>query len=409
MANINIDLTNIKKVISPHFYPLLNNTNRIVVLRGGSSSGKSRFLVQMFIIRLLSRDKYNILCLRKFGSTLRTSTFAEFTKVISDWNLNQLFKINKSILSIECINGNKVIFMGVDNPEKLKSISGITNVFMEECTEFNQQDFEQITLRLRGRNKYKYQFYLAFNPVSSQSWVKKYFYDRTNADTYLDISTYKDNPFLDKDTIRNFDNLKETNLMWYQIYCLAEWGTTGEQVYNNYEVKDIKYKDEDFNLIYYGLDFGYHDPCTLVKIGFKDDVIYILDEIYQSKITNNQFIDLCTEKVDTNSYYSMIGDSAEPDRIEEFKRSRFKRIKSAKKGPGSIKYGIDWIKTKKIIIDPNCKNFIKEIQTYCYIKNKDGAVTDTPASGYDHILDAMRYSLEPLITKKEGLKILTWE
>lgn len=194
------------------------------------------------------------------------------------------------------------------------------------------------------------------------------------------------------------EDLKNQDETYYKIYALGEWGVLGNLVYTNYVVEDIPLDESRYSSIYYGLDFGYNDPSALLKIGWKDNEIYVLDEIYERHLTNTDLIELCKKKIDKK--HMIIADSAEPDRIEEFKKAGF-RIQACTKGKDSVRFGIDWIKRHKIRIHPNCVNTIKEIQTYKYREDKDGNVLDEPVDFNNHAMDALRYATEPLRNIKE--------
>lgn len=389
MKNISIDLSNFLELTNDVFHPILISNKRYNVIRGGSASGKSRFVVQMLITRLLTRRNYKVLALRKFASTLRTSNFDEFTKVISDWGLEKLFTINKSLLSIVCINGNTVLFKGLDDPEKIKSISGINDIWMEEASEFNQEDFEQLDLRLRGINIYQYQMFLTFNPVSAENWLKKYFYDtpapQISKNLLLSFSTYLNNKFIDDEYKETLEKNKYTNPAYYDIYCLGKWGTHGKQIYTNWEVKDFSLDDKFFNQIYFGVDFGYNDPTALLKIGYKDQEIYIMGEIYRKGLITSDLITLAKNTFPSISNYFLYADSAEPDRINEIKKA-LPKVQAAHKSPNYKKAAIDFIKSKKIYVHPTCTEFIKEIRNYCYQKIKGTETyTDNPQEFGDHL------------------------
>ena len=187
--------------------------------------------------------------------------------------------------------------------------------------------------------------------------------------------------------------LKEQDYIYYQIYALGEWGVLGNLVFANYVVEEIPTDESMYSSIFQGLDFGFNDPSAFVKVGLKDDELYILEELYERGLTNNELIPRVQRKA--NGRVMMIADSSEPDRIKEFKQAGFK-VRGADKGQGSVKAGLDWAKRKRIHIHPGCYNFIKEIQGYKYREDKDGNVFDEPVDIDNHLMDAFRYAIEPL-------------
>jgi phage terminase large subunit len=392
-----IDLTNLPQHMNLHFLPIYKSDYRYNVLLGGSGSGKSRFLIQLFIIRLLIRKKYKLLALRKFGVTIKNSTFQEFKTTIIDWGFEKHFNFNKSDSSITCLlNGNMVIMTGLDNQEKIKSISGITDIFMEEASEFYQEDFEQLDLRLRGINNYKYQMFLAFNPISDSHWIKHYFFDKKVEDCLINRSTYLNNRFIDSNYVNALERLKETNYKYYQVYCLGEWGQTGRLVYNNWEVKDFNTDYKNFNKIYCGVDWGFNDPLCLLEIGWKDQEIYVTKEFYKEEIITSDFINYLNTTDYKKNRILLFGDSAEKDRIAEVRRAGY-NMDPCNKGQNYKIQAIDWVKSHKIYIHPLCREFIREIQNYSYKKYKDQEkYYDEPIEINDHLLDCLIYSTNDL-------------
>lgn len=395
---INIDLSALPELTNDIYYPLYKDTSRYLVLYGGAGSGKSVFAAQKILVRLLTEKPHRFLVVRKVAKTLRYSVFSLFQDMISQWNLTPIFKVNKSDMTITCINGNQIIFAGLDDVEKLKSIAGITGIWIEEASELEQKDFQQLDLRLRGPTQHYKQIILTFNPISALHWLKKVFFDFKKDNATVVKSTYLDNKFIDPEYVKVLEDLKNQDVTYYKIYALGEWGVLGNLVYTNYVIEDIPTDESRYSSIYYGLDFGYNDPAALLKIGWKDNEIYILDEIYERHLTNTQLIELCKNKV--SKRYMITADSAEPDRIEEFRKAGF-RIQACTKGKDSVNFGIDWVKRHKIHIHPSCINTIKEIQTYKYREDKEGNVLDEPVDMNNHAMDAMRYALQPLMSRNE--------
>ena len=378
-----------RKIFNSVYLPYLDNKKRYEIIYGGAGSGKSVFVAQKKVLQHLD-GKHKTLVVRKVARTSRNSTFSLIKDIISEWNCNNLFKINKSDMEIINLkNGNQFIFSGLDDVEKLKSITGITDIWVEEASEITQEDFQQLDLRMRGKTRQTKQITMTFNPISALSWIKGYFFDVKRDDTTILKTTYKDNKFIDKEYINVLEGLKEQDHVYYQIYALGEWGVLGNLVFTNYVVEDIP---TEYKTIYQGLDFGFNDPSAFIKIGLKDDELYVFDELYVRGLTNNELIPLVREKADRSP---IIADSSEPDRIKEFKQNGL-NVRAAEKGPGSIKAGLDWAKRKRIHIHPDCTNFIKEIQGYKYREDKDGNVYDEPVDMNNHLMDALRYALEPL-------------
>lgn len=227
---------------NPLFRPYLtDNTHRYLILYGGAGSGKSVFAVQRFLYRLLTLPLCNILVVRAVAATNRDSTYALFRQVISKWGLSELFSCKDSDLRISCANGNSVIFKGLDDTEKLKSITfpkgELTDIWIEEASEILEEDFNQLDVRLRGKGAHK-QMVLTFNPVSVLHWLKLRFFDRQDPRALVLKSTYKDNQFLDEDYKRTLEGYKDTDPYYYSVYCLGEWGVLGQTIFDAQKVSE---------------------------------------------------------------------------------------------------------------------------------------------------------------------------
>ena len=230
--DINIKIS--KKVFNDVYLPYLENDDRYLVFYGGGSSGKSYFIAQRWIYKLIHPSRCNLLVVRQTGDTNRRSTFPLLKQVISNWNLAKHFKVNESDMRIKCLlTGNEVAFAGLDDVEKIKSITfengELTHIWVEEATETQEADINQLKVRLRG-GKSKKQIVLSFNPINIQHWIKKHFIDSKLATVCF--STYKDNKFLTDDDRKALEDLKYTDEYTYEVYCLGKWGILGKTVFS---------------------------------------------------------------------------------------------------------------------------------------------------------------------------------
>lgn len=229
--NVNID----KSVFNDVYLPYLEDyDSRYMVFYGGGSSGKSFFITQRYVYKLLKK-KMNLMVVRQTGDTNRNSTFALFVQVIQLWHLESLFDISESNLRIRCKNGNEVIFKGLDDVEKVKSTtfkSGeLTDIWVEEATECQEADINQLKVRLRG-GKSKKQMILSFNPINVSHWIKRHFVDGEVAKATVCFSTYKDNKFLSQEDKEALEAFKDIDPYYYDVYCLGKWGTIGKSFFN---------------------------------------------------------------------------------------------------------------------------------------------------------------------------------
>ena len=232
MSNVNIRIS--KKVFNSVYVPYLNNEDRYLIFYGGGSSGKSYYIAQRYVYKLISPKKCNLLVVRQTGDTNRKSTFPLIKQVLSNWNVAEHFKVNESDMRIVCkLTGNEVAFAGLDDVEKIKSITfangELTDIWVEEATECQEQDINQLKVRLRG-GKSKKQMVLSFNPINIQHWIKKHFIDSGLATVCF--STYKDNKFLTDDDRKALEDLQYTDEYTYEVYCLGKWGIIGKTVFD---------------------------------------------------------------------------------------------------------------------------------------------------------------------------------
>ena len=230
--DVNIKIS--KKVFNDVYLPYLDNDDRYLVFYGGGSSGKSYFIGERVVYRQITPRRCNLLVVRQTADTNRRSTFPLLKQVIRNWNLSEHFKINESDMRIKCLlTGNEIAFAGLDDVEKIKSITfengELTDIWVEEATECQEADINQLKVRLRG-GKSKKQMVLSFNPINIQHWIKKHFIDSGLATVCF--STYKDNKFLTDDDRKALEDLKEVDEYTYEVYCLGKWGILGKTVFD---------------------------------------------------------------------------------------------------------------------------------------------------------------------------------
>ena len=385
--------------IAKVYKSFLDSKNRYAILYGGAGSGKSVVTAQKILIRLMSEEEHKFLVVRKVARTLRESVFALFKELISKLELDNEFKINESNMSIEYLpNKNKIVFFGLDNPEKIKSIAGITGIWIEEATELKKEDLDQLDLRLRGPTKNYKQIIITFNPVSAQHWIKKYFFDEKVEDTFILKTTYLDNPFIDEEYKKTFERLKKQNPDYYKIYALGNWGTLKGLIYPDYEIVDEmpKYFEKE----YIGIDFGYNHPFAIVHVRIEKNNLYVDEVFYKREWENPRVVEWAKENAPWMKKIQIYADSARPDLISEWRVTGF-RIEKANK---SVFEGINTVKSFNIHITRRSVNVLKEIELYAWKVDKDGNSLDEPVKLNDDAMDAIRYALTPYIAKKGSAK-----
>jgi phage terminase large subunit len=421
MPKISIDFSQFYSLMNKAFWEFFTDRNRVRISFGGSGSGKSVQAFQEIIYKVLVEPGHNYLICRKVAATNRVSTYALLQQLISQMNLTEIFSVNKTDQSFTVkSSGYMIILKGLDDVEKVKSLTfpkGIlTDIVIEEASEINQSDFNQLNARLRGvrvgeQKDVPFQITMLLNPININHWIYTEFFQKKSYQKTFPVTilktTYKDNKFIDEDYKAVLEGYKEIDEQFYRVYCLGEWGSYGNVIFNNYSFEPINYVDEDFDSVYPGADFGFIHPSVIVKTGFKDEVMYSYSELCVFEKTNKEFIDLNNEFNILQKGKQCIGDSAEPDRIKEWVQAGYGMI-GAKKGKGSVSRGIDFIKSQRWIIDPDkCPRLAQEVQQYHWKKGKNDEILDEPVDLFDDAIKATMYGLEPLSGMKSAPLVLS--
>lgn len=403
---IKIKIKNPSRVFNKHIYDKLTDYSTFTEIHyGGASSGKSHGVIQKVVFKSLQAWKYSrkVLFLRKVGSSVYDSIFEDVKQCLEAWGLLGACKVNNSAYRIELPNGAQFIFKGLDNPEKIKSIKGISDVVMEEASEFTLDDYTQLTLRLRDKKHPNKQIYLMFNPVSKVNWVYNAFFVKKPKNTVIYQTTYKDNRFLDEVTKENIEELADRNEAYYKIYALGEFATLGKLVFPKYKKQllnkeELKHIPSDF-----GLDYGFiNDPSAFmhVKIDEENKRLYILEEYVKKGLTNDKI----AEAIKALGYSKEIirADSAEKKSNQELRNLDIPRVIDVIKGPGSVMQGIQYILQYEIIVDERCVKTIEELENYTWKKDKaTNEYINEPVDSYNHCLDAVRYAVQDRIFQKK--------
>lgn len=391
----------LSKWILPVYWPYVRDyTTRFNVYYGGAGSGKSHFVAQKIILKGL-QYKRKILVIRKVGSTVKDSVWAMFLKLLYQMPVTIKY-MNKSEYTIELINGTIILFKGFDDPEKIKSIEGITDIVVEEASELTEDDFDQLNLRLRADSG-MLQIHLMFNPVSKANWVyKRFFENGTPEDTVIIHTTYKDNPHLPKEYIDSLLRLERTNPAYFKIYVLGDFATLDKLVFPVKAVKLISQEDVKDLLFWIGMDFGYTNDPTAITWGYCDPnnlKLYITGEYNRKGMTNDVIATTITDLGFAKE--RIIADAAEPKSIAELRRLGLNRIVGAVKGPDSVKNGIDRLQRYDIIIDERCTNTIEEFDNYTWKKDKKtGEYINEPVDLFNHHIDSIRYGTQNVMKKR---------
>ena len=404
-----LDFHRLPEIINPAYYSLLWDHKRYNVLYGGAGSGKSVFASQRDVYRMAAEPGHNYLGVRKIDKANRDSIFAQMCQTINAWGLHDQFHVTVQPLSITCKhNGNQMLFRGLDDPEKLKSITflrgPLTDIRVEEASEITPDDDRQLRLRMRGLAAMPKQITYTFNPIDAQHWLKGRFFDKPLAADRATVlkTTYKDNAWLSAEDKTEIEALKDEDLTYYRIYALGEWGVIGNVVFSNFVIEDFTYDIGDFDAVYQGQDYGFNHPFAFELVGMKDNELYIFDEVYRRQRTNTELISDTTTYLDGRKIIERVkhgtttGDSAEPDRIKEWNQAGY-RVIGSRKGPGSERFGIDFLKHHRMHIHRSrCPGIAAEIPIFKYREDKNGNVLEEFVDFKNDGIAAVRYATESI-------------
>lgn len=393
-----------KKGMLPCYLPYIRDYGtRVNVFYGGAGSGKSYFVMQKIILKALDSQR-KVLIVRKVGATLKESVWSLTLELIHTGGLTPTVKqINKSDLTIEFLNGSVLLFKGLDDSEKIKSINGITDIVIEEATEITLDDFTQLNLRLRSKKPYN-QIHLMFNPVSKANWVYKYFFETKPDNCVIVQTTYRDNPHLPKEYVDSLHALENKNPAYYKIYVRGEFATLDKLVFPVIQKRIISEDELTDAWFWVGMDFGYTNDPTAITWGYYNPIqndLYITGEYDKIGMTNDVIAETLVSL--GLSKERIVADSAEPKSITELRNLGIKRIIASVKGADSVKNGIDRMQRCNIIIDERCTKTIEEFENYTWQKDKKtGEYINQPVDSYNHHIDSIRYGIQTVINKKRG-------
>lgn len=389
--------------VVPAFQEMLDVSTRFSMLMGGAGSGKSHFAAQKVILKNLCIPNYSQAVFRKTRRTMRESTFRDLWRAICDMGLAKYFRKNLTELSIEnLLNGNRIISAGLDDSEKIKSMSEIAGAWIEEATELTEKDFDQINLRVRAAGPNE--IIATFNPVSARHWLKRRFFDRVNPRVRRLVTTYEDNPYLPADYKAELEAYADTHPEWYRIYGCGEWGTAHEGLiftpehhwHTTYTLLEPDHYDE----IIYGLDFGWNSPTALVELRIRDrKEVTLVERIYEPSLTNDDLARRMRGAI-LDPRYRIYADSAQPDRIETLRRQGF-NIYPARK---DVLDGIDHLLSMQLYVYDS-PSIVEELLEYRWQTNAMDEPIDMPLKDMDHAIDATRYACYTHLMQRSTMTI----
>lgn len=406
------------KEVNPHFEDYIFDWDyETYFIVGGYGSSKSYSTALKIILKLL-QERRTCLVVREVFETIRDSCLSLFAEIIEELNLEKVIKVTQSPMQVRFKNGSKIIFKGMDKPQKLKSINNVSLLWIEEAPEVKYAGYKELIGRLR-HPILKLHVILTSNPIEFNSWTYRHFFkdkdtgrvvleDRELYEkrtviinkTYYHHSTCDDNLFLPDSYIEKLDDMMNYDPDMYRIARLGHFGSNGIKVMPQFEVMNhqtVMEKVNRLHLRFVGMDFGFVESYNAVGRYAVDDnatgqILYIYWEYYKRDMTDDKTAEELKEFVITGE--RITADSAEPKTIRYYKEMGF-RMYGAKKGPGSRLQNIKKFKRfKKIICSDECKNHIQEWKELTFAKDKNDNIIEDEFNIDPHTFSAAWYGLE---------------
>ena len=407
MAQVRLNIK--KDVFLPCYQPYINDYQyRHNVYYGGRGSGKTRFCITKLLLKGL-KEKRVILLMRKTTANCKHSVWKELKEAVDRFKLNDYFRFYESDYSAVCtLNGTLFKCMGLDIAEKIKGFSEVSDVLLEEATEFTKEDIDLIDGTVRSvKYELPLNIYYLFNPIAKTNWVYKHFGFDTGIvppNTFVLKTTYLDNPYLSQDYLERMEHLKITNPSRWRVEALGDFVNLDKLIFNNWKTEEFNHTEIKGQLLV-GLDFGFVNDISALTASILDEAnkkIYIFKEFGAIGKTNAELALIITSLGFSKSI--IVADAAEPKSIEELKRCGIQRIRSCAKGADSIIHGIQKLQNYEIIIHPSCTGVITEFENYSWQKDKHtNEYINKPIDDFNHYIDALRYSLQCVGTKLKTL------
>jgi len=370
------------------FQDLLDSTKRVNVFQGSSRASKTYNILIYFVYKLLQEDNKTLSVVRKTLPALKGSVLRDLKEILLMFDVYDQEKWHSVDVYYE-LGTNIIEWFSVDDETKLRGRKR-DYLFINEGTEVSYDEYIQLILRTSGL------VVIDLNPSLWKSWI----YDLEGQDdVQYNLVTYKDNPFLPQVQVDEIEKLKERDPNLWRIFGLGLKGVPTKMVFTHQQI----YIDlpQGAKLLGYGIDFGFNDPSTLVKVSKFNDNIFCEEMLYLKNVTITDFI-YKIKDLGINLSDDFIADSASPQSIEELRRSGI-NCKPVKKN--SILHGIDMIKRSNFFVHGFSKNLQEELQSYIWKTDKNGNNLDEPVDSDNHLIDGIRYVLEMKVHRNTGVYV----
>lgn len=406
----------LKEIVGGGYNEFWRSKHRYRIVKGSRGSKKSTTAALWYVVNMMKYPESNLLVVRRIFKDHEKSTYSQLQWAMNKLGVTHLWKCTKNPVQMTYIpTGQRILFVGMDDPLSITSVTvpvgALSFVWIEEASQLSSYEaFNKLDESIRADVKPPLflQVTITFNPWTKNHWLHDVFWKRYlegDPDVFFITTTYKCNEFLHETFHRNMEWMKENNPRRYQVAGLGDWGITDGQVFENWKEeefniseiinKKVGNSDKSYYELMYGLDFGFaQDPTAFVALAVsrKDRIIYLYDEIYEYEFDNTS---LANELKARGYEKNVIMADNDPSRIHELKLKGIRRLRKAKKGPGSLKSGITRLQDFTIVIHPSCQNAIAEFSNYVYEK-RDDMLTSKPIDEWNHTIDAMRYATEDL-------------
>lgn len=375
------------KLQTNKIYEILQDSKaRITVMQGGSRSGKTYNILIWFIVKLLQESGKTLTIVRQSLPSIKGTVLRDFIDILLKLGIYSEDNHNKTD-QIYSLNGNIIEFVSADQPQKIRGRAR-NYLFCNEANELSYEAWMQLIMRTEGK------IVIDYNPSDVSSWIYDNVIPRDDADFH--ITTFMDNPFLPKELIDELTRLKDADPNYWQIYGLGERGLNQDLIFSHWRTTENMPIEGE---IVYGLDFGFNNPSSLVKVVFNDGTAFVEQLIYETKLTTNDLVDKI-KMLGLDSYDEIYCDAAEPKTIEELVRNGF----NAKAANKDVTEGIRTLKGTPITVQSESANLIKELKNYRWKTDRNGNKLDQPVKFSDHAIDAMRYAIFSKLT----IPSVTW-
>jgi len=370
------------------FQDLISTDKRICVFQGSSRASKTYNILIYWIYKLLIEENKTFTIVRKTLPALKGSVLRDLKEILIMFGVYDANKWH-SVDGYYELGTNMIEWISCDDESKLRGRKR-DYLFINEATEVSYDEYIQLALRTSGR------IVIDLNPSLWNSWIYEL---EKEQDVFYTIVTYKDNPFLDQSLIDEIEKLKTRDQNLWKVFGEGQKGVPTRVVFNHQQF--YSELPPSAKLIGYGIDFGFSDPCTLIKVHKDGDSIYCEELLYLRNVTIPDFI-YKIKDLGVNLTDDFICDSANPQAIAEMSRNGI-NAKPVKKD--TILSGIDQIKRCNFFVHDNSKNLQEELNSYVWKTNKDGNNLDEPEDKNNHLIDPIRYLLTMKVMRNTGVYV----